>query len=68
LIQERFYGRLAKWALATELHAEHSVRWTTGNLSDHKALLLDRGLLTRVRRSRSASSLHEGLGLGRCSR
>ena len=49
LIQERLYDGLARWALATELHAEHSVRWTTGTLSDHKAALLDRELLNRVR-------------------
>jgi hypothetical protein len=51
LTQERFYRGLARWALATELHAEHSVRWTTGALADHKAILLDRGLLARARRA-----------------
>jgi hypothetical protein len=49
LIQEQLYDGLARWALATELHAEHSVRWTTGTLSDHKATLIDRDLLNRVR-------------------
>jgi hypothetical protein len=49
LIQEQLYDGLARWALATELHAEHSVRWTTGVLSDHKATLLDRALLNRAR-------------------
>jgi hypothetical protein len=49
LAQERLYDGLARWALATELHAEHSVRWTTGTLSDHKATLLDRELLNKVR-------------------
>jgi hypothetical protein len=49
LFQERFYHGLARWALTTELHAQHSVRWTTGDLSDHKAILIDRGLLDRVR-------------------
>ena len=49
LTQERLYDGLARWALATELHAEHSVRWTTGTLSDHKATLLDRELLNKVR-------------------
>ena len=49
LTQERLYFGLARWALATELHAEHSVRWTTGTLSDHKATLIDRDLLNRVR-------------------
>jgi len=49
LFQDRFYCGLARWALATELHAQHSVRWTTGDLCDHKAVLIDRGLLDRVR-------------------
>lgn len=52
LIQEQWYGGLARWALATELHAEHSVRWTTGVLSEHKAMLLDRELLARTRAGR----------------
>jgi hypothetical protein len=51
LAQERLYRGLARWALATELHAEHSVRWTTGALSDHKATLLDRDLLARAKRA-----------------
>jgi hypothetical protein len=51
LIQENLYRGIARWALATELHAEHSVRWTTGVLSEHKAVLLDRDLLARSRRS-----------------
>lgn len=49
LTQEQLYDGLARWALATELHAEHSVRWTTGTLSDHKATLIDRDLLNKVR-------------------
>ncbi len=49
LTQEQLYFGLAWLALATELHAEHSVRWTTGMLSDHKATLIDRDLLNRVR-------------------
>jgi hypothetical protein len=49
LFQERLYHGLARWALTTELHAQHSVRWTTGDLSDHKAILIDRGVLDRVR-------------------
>ena len=49
LTQERLCDGLARWALATELHAEHSVRWTTGKLSDHKATLIDRDLLNKVR-------------------
>ena len=50
LTQDRLYYGLARWALATELHAEDSVRWTTDLLSDHKATLLDRDLLARARR------------------
>jgi hypothetical protein len=48
LAQDRLFHGLARWALATELHAEHSVLWTTGALADHKALLLDRSLLLRA--------------------
>jgi hypothetical protein len=47
--QERFHSPLARRALATELHAEHSVRWTTGELPEHKAVLLDPRLITRSR-------------------
>jgi hypothetical protein len=50
--QERLYRGLARWALATELHAEHSVRWTTGTMSEHKATLLDPELVARARRGR----------------
>ena len=49
LVQERVCRGLARWALATELHGEHSVRWTSGELSDHKATLLDRDLIARTR-------------------
>jgi hypothetical protein len=34
---------------ATELHAEHSVRWTTGELPEHKAVLLDERVIARSR-------------------
>jgi len=47
--QEPMHSPLARLALATELHAEHSVRWTTGNLAEHKAVLLPVDLLTRTR-------------------
>ena len=47
--QERFYSKLARQALATELHGEHSVRWTTGELPEHKAVLLDERLVRRSR-------------------
>jgi hypothetical protein len=45
--QERFHTRLARRALATELHGRHSVLWTTGDLAEPKAILLDRRLLRR---------------------
>jgi hypothetical protein len=51
--QDRFHGPLARWALATELHGQHSVFWTTGELARPKAILLDRRLL---RRSAAASA------------
>jgi hypothetical protein len=47
--QERFHGPAARLALATELHGEHSVRWTTGELAAHRAVLLDGRLLRRAR-------------------
>jgi hypothetical protein len=51
-VQELQYRGLARWALATELHAEHSVLWTTGQLAEHKAVLLSRTLLARARHGR----------------
>jgi hypothetical protein len=54
--QERFHSRLARRALATELHAEHSVRWTTGDLPEHKAVLLDERIIGRSRAGLAASS------------
>jgi hypothetical protein len=50
--QERFHSPLARRALATELHGRHSVRWTTGELAEPKAIILDPRL---VRRSVTAS-------------
>ena len=49
LFEDRMYTGLARWALATELHGEHSVQWTTQDLADHKAVLLDRALLRSSR-------------------
>jgi hypothetical protein len=49
ITEDRMYTGLARWALATELHGEHSVRWTTGDLADHKAILLDPRLLDASR-------------------
>jgi len=45
LTEDRLYSGLARWALATELHAEHSVLWTTGSRAEHKATLLPLDLL-----------------------
>lgn len=49
LFQESFHSPLARHALATELHGEHSVRWTTGDLPEHKAAVLDEQLIERSR-------------------
>lgn len=47
--QEQFHSALARQALAIELHAKHSVRWTTGESPVHKAVLLDPRLVHRSR-------------------
>ena len=57
LTEDRMYRGLARWALATELHGEHSVRWTSGNLADHKAILLERSLLRSSQRRALAEQL-----------
>ena len=49
LAEDRMYTGLARWALATELHGEHSVRWTSGTIADHKSLLLDPRLINASR-------------------
>jgi hypothetical protein len=54
--QERLHSSLARLALATELHAEHSVRWTTGGLPEHKAAVLDEQVIERSRVGRSSPS------------
>lgn len=51
LHQERFHGRSARRALATELHGQNSVLWTTGTMAEPKAVLLDPELLRRSRQS-----------------
>ena len=50
LYQERFHSPPARRALATELHGQHSVYWTTGHMAEPKAVLLDPELLRRSRR------------------
>jgi hypothetical protein len=57
LAEDRLYTGLARWALATELHAEHSVLWTTGEVADHKATLLPRSLIGASRRRASGSNV-----------
>jgi hypothetical protein len=47
LRQSKLYRGLARWAAATELHAEHSVTWTTLQFPEHKAVLLPQRLLLR---------------------
>jgi hypothetical protein len=59
LVEDGLYTGLARRALATELHAEHSVRWTTGEIADHKAAILPVGLVAAGRagaRRRDAAS------------
>jgi hypothetical protein len=51
-LQDRLHGPLARRALATELHGQHSVRWTTGAPVAPRPVLLDPRL---VRRSVTAS-------------
>ena len=49
LEQERFHSPLARWALGSELHGQHSVRWTTGEIAEPKAILLEPALLRHAR-------------------
>jgi hypothetical protein len=44
-VEHGMYTGLAKWALATELHAQHSVLWTSGQVPEFKATLLPSDLL-----------------------
>jgi hypothetical protein len=52
--QERFHTPLARAALATELHGQHSVRWTTREMAEPKAMLLEGALVRRARAACSA--------------
>jgi hypothetical protein len=45
LAQDRDHRGLARWALATELHAHHSVLCATGELAEPKAVLIDPRIL-----------------------
>jgi hypothetical protein len=53
LYQERFHSPAARRALATELHGQHSVYWTTGHMAEPKAVLLDPELVRRSHRALS---------------
>jgi hypothetical protein len=57
LAEDRMYTGLARWALATELHAEHSVLWTTATQAAHKGTLLPAGLVEASRGLRSDGSV-----------
>jgi len=57
LDQERLHGPLARRALATELHGQHSVRWTTGQPVECKAVLLETELLRMTRLRGAGRSL-----------
>ena len=60
--QERHHTALARRALATELHAEHSVCWTTGAMAEHKAALLDQRLIEKSRIGARPGSATGGSG------
>ena len=49
LHQQRFHCPLARRALATELHGQHSVLWTRGHMAEPDPALLDPQLLRRGR-------------------
>jgi hypothetical protein len=54
--QDRLYSGLARMALGTELHGEHSVCCTSGSFSDHKATLLPWQMIDRARTGLAVSS------------
>ena len=56
LAEDRMYTGRARWALATELHAKHSVFWTTGTPAAHKATLLPADLVRASLKLRSSGS------------
>ena len=61
LAQDRFYRGPGRLALGTELREEHSVRWTTGPVADHKATPLHPPILARAEEGcpRSATTCSE---------
>ena len=60
LSQERLHSPLARRALATELHGQHSVRWTTGEVAAPKAILFDPGMLHRAHQPVTAMTSGSG--------
>jgi hypothetical protein len=58
-VEHRMYTGLARWALATELHAQHSVLWTSGQLAEFKAMLLPLDLLLASLRGRARTREHD---------
>lgn len=57
-VEHHMYRGLARWALATELHAQHSVLWTSGRLAEFKATLLPPDLLLASLRGRARKREH----------
>jgi hypothetical protein len=51
------FSGLARWALATELHGENSVLCATGQMAEHRAILLPPDLLLRSYRGRTTPEL-----------
>jgi hypothetical protein len=71
LHEEAMYSPVARRALATELHAQHSVLWTSGQMADLKAALLPRELVRaarRARRHRGTPGLGTSTDAGSCRR
>jgi hypothetical protein len=52
LAEETLYSPVARLALVTELHAQHSVLWTSAQLAELKAVLLPAELVGAARRAR----------------
>jgi len=50
--QSTMFSGLARWALGTELHGENSVLCETGQMTEHKSILLPPDLLLRSYRGR----------------
>jgi len=60
LAQERLHSPLARRALASELHGQHSVRWTRGEIAEPKAILLEAALVRRARPKAAPSVFDPG--------